>query len=90
MVLSFTCNVLTIYPRPHHREVDMSKLKEIRESRFLTQAELAEMVGCAEHTVSNWERGKQKPMFKSIRKLAKVLNVNPNDIDFDSRDTHSA
>jgi len=58
------------------------KLKQLREDNFLTQAELAEKVGCLEHTVSNWERGKQKPHFKHIRKLAEVLKVKPKDIEF--------
>lgn len=60
----------------------MPKLKQLREENFLTQAELAEKIGCVEHTVSNWERGKQRPTFKYIRKLAKILKVNPKDIEF--------
>jgi DNA-binding XRE family transcriptional regulator len=60
----------------------MTKLKQLREESFLTQAELAEKIGSTEHTISNWERGKQKPTFKYIRKLAKVLKVNPKDIEF--------
>jgi len=31
----------------------MPKLRQIREDSFLTQEELAEKIGCAEHTVSN-------------------------------------
>jgi len=60
----------------------MPRLKQLREDNFLTQEELAEKIGCAEHTISNWERGKQKPTFRNIRKLAKILKVNPKDIQF--------
>ncbi|MFA4836888.1 MAG: helix-turn-helix transcriptional regulator [Dehalococcoidia bacterium] len=40
------------------------------------------MIGAAPHSISRWENGKQKPMFRSIRKLAKALKVNPKDIEF--------
>ncbi len=60
----------------------MTKLKQFREERFLTQAELAEMIGTAPHSISRWENGKQKPMFRSIRKLAKALKVDPKEIEF--------
>jgi transcriptional regulator with XRE-family HTH domain len=60
----------------------MAKLKSLREDKFLTQEELAELVGTTPLTISRWENGKRKPRFKSIRKLAGVLNVNPKEIEF--------
>ena len=60
----------------------MTKLKTLREDRFLSQAELAEMVGVGVVSVSRWENGKQRPQLRTIRKLAKVLKVDPKEIDF--------
>ncbi|MFA4835468.1 MAG: helix-turn-helix transcriptional regulator [Dehalococcoidia bacterium] len=60
----------------------MSTLRELRDKMFLTQEELAEMVGVNMLAVSRWEHGKQRPRAKTIRKLAKALKVNPKDIEF--------
>jgi transcriptional regulator with XRE-family HTH domain len=60
----------------------MTKLKQLREERSLTQEELAEFTGVTSLTISRWENGKRKPRFKSIRKLAKALKVEPAEIEF--------
>jgi len=60
----------------------MMKLKQLRQKRFLTQEELAEMAGLTPLSISRWENGKRKPRFKSIRRLAKALKVDPEDIEF--------
>ena len=60
----------------------MSKLKELREKSVLSQRDLAETSGIAHATICRIETGKQKPTFKTIRKLAKALGVKPGDIDF--------
>ncbi|MFO8010268.1 MAG: helix-turn-helix transcriptional regulator [Dehalococcoidia bacterium] len=60
----------------------MPTLKELREERFLTQEELAEMVGVTPLTISRWENGKRKPRLKAMRKLIKALNVDPKEIYF--------
>jgi transcriptional regulator with XRE-family HTH domain len=60
----------------------MSNLRKLREERLLTQEELAERVGVTPLTISRWENSKRKPRLKSIRKLAKVLKVDPKDIKF--------
>ena len=53
------------------------KLKEIRTRRLLTQEELAEKAGISAATVVNVERNNQEPHFRTIRKLAKALDVDP-------------
>jgi transcriptional regulator with XRE-family HTH domain len=53
------------------------KLKEIRTKRLLTQEELAEKAGVSAATVVNVERNNQEPHFRTIRKLAKALDVDP-------------
>ena len=56
------------------------KLKEVRTRRLLTQEELAEKAGVSAATVVNIERNNQEPHFRTIRKLAKVLDVNPTEL----------
>ena len=58
----------------------MNGLKSLREKRLITQEELAAASGLAVATVSRLERGKAKPSLKTIRRLAKALEVNPQDL----------
>ena len=60
----------------------MTKLRLLRERLFITQAELAEYAGIALVTLNRLEKGKQKPSFKTIRKLAKAFGVEPGEIEF--------
>jgi len=60
----------------------MVKLRILRERLFLTQSELAEKAGISHITLNRLENKKQKPSFKTIRKLAKALGVEPGEIDF--------
>ena len=56
------------------------KLKAIRTRRLLTQEELAERAGVSAATVVNVERNNQEPHFRTIRKLAEALNVDPTEL----------
>ena len=56
------------------------KLKEARTRRLLTQEELAEKAGISAATVVNIERNNQEPHFRTIRKLAKALDVDPTEL----------
>ncbi len=60
----------------------MGTLKELRLKLFISQADLAEKAEIATETVNRLERGKRKPSFKTIRKLAKALGVEPAEIEF--------
>jgi transcriptional regulator with XRE-family HTH domain len=60
----------------------MKTLKEIRESQFLTQRELGEKAGIGANTVNRIEKGLQMPTFKTIKKLAKALGIDPSEISF--------
>jgi len=55
------------------------KLKEIRTRRFLTQEELAEKAGVSHSTIVNIERNHAEPQFRTIRKLARALDVDPTE-----------
>jgi transcriptional regulator with XRE-family HTH domain len=56
------------------------KLKQLRTRRLLTQEELAEKAGVSAATVVNVERNNQEPHFRTIRKLAKALDVDPTEL----------
>ena len=60
----------------------MITLKEIRESKFISQRELADKAKLAQVTIIRLEKGRTKPTFKTVRALAKALKVNPGDIQF--------
>jgi transcriptional regulator with XRE-family HTH domain len=56
------------------------KLKDTRTRRLLTQEELAEKAGVSHSTVVNIERNHAEPHFRTIRKLAKALDVDPTSL----------
>ena len=55
------------------------RLRAIRESRVLSQEELAELAGVSRLTVSNLERGSDG-FPATIRKLARALGVDPGEL----------
>lgn len=56
-----------------------SKLKELRESRNMTQTELGEKVGVSLRTIQNYEAGKSHPKQNHMYdKLAEALEVDVN------------
>lgn len=57
-----------------------AKLRETRTRRLLTQEELAERAGVSPSTVVNIERDNAEPRFRTIRKLAKALDVDPTSL----------
>ena len=50
-------------------------IKELRESRGLTQAELAERIGVSSKTVSKWEPAKGLPDISLLQPLAGALGI---------------
>ena len=60
----------------------MKTLKELREGQFLSQMDLAQKSGIGRDTINRLEKGRQKPTFRTIRKLANALGVEPGEIDF--------
>lgn len=51
------------------------KLKEIREERGLTQAELAEKAGCSQPMIAAYEANRVYPQVDRLVALANALNV---------------
>jgi transcriptional regulator with XRE-family HTH domain len=56
------------------------KLREVRTRRLLTQEELAQKAGVSQSTIANIERDNAEPQFRTIRKLAKALDVDPTEL----------
>ncbi len=60
--------------------VKLVRLRAVRESRFLTQGELAERSGVSRQTINRIEQGEIEPRFKTIRALAAALGVEPREL----------
>ena len=61
-------------------EVDVQKLKTLREDQVLSQRELARMAGLAQGTVWRLESGFTEVHPSTIRKLAEALEVEPREL----------
>lgn len=55
------------------------RLKKTRESRSLSQADLAQKAGLQPAAISHFETGQRAPSFENLRKLSDALNVS---VDF--------
>ena len=56
------------------------KLREFRTRRLLTQDELAQKAGVSQSTIANIERDNAEPQFRTLRKLANALDVDPTEL----------
>jgi transcriptional regulator with XRE-family HTH domain len=61
-------------------EVDVQKLKRLREDRVLSQRELARMANLAYGTVWRLENGYPEARTSTIRKIAGALQVEPKEL----------
>jgi transcriptional regulator with XRE-family HTH domain len=61
-------------------EVDMARLRELRRRRVLTLEELAEKAGVGRNTIWRLEHGVMGAQPRTIRKLARALNVEPEEL----------
>lgn len=59
---------------------DLSKIKELRLKRGISQEELAKRLGVSRTSVVFWEQGKQEPRANKIKPLAKVLRCKVTDL----------
>ena len=51
-----------------------------RREQNLTQAQLAEMIGVSNKTISKWETGKSMPDYSVVELLCKVLNISVSEL----------
>ncbi len=57
-----------------------TQVKRARERALLTQEELAERAGIGAATLNRIEKDRVEPHFRTIRKIAKALDMNPKDL----------
>ncbi|MBI4492177.1 MAG: helix-turn-helix transcriptional regulator [Chloroflexi bacterium] len=58
----------------------LARLRQVRESQFLTQQELAARSGVSRVTIARLESGEVDARFSTIKKLAEALGVLPQDL----------
>jgi transcriptional regulator with XRE-family HTH domain len=61
-------------------EVDVEKLKTLREERVMTLRELGEKAGVSKDTIWRLEHGRSGAYPSTIRKLAQALEVEPREL----------
>lgn len=57
-----------------------NKIKEIRKSKKLSQAELGNLIGVAAASIMRYEKGQREPNKETIEKLAMALNISPSEL----------
>lgn len=57
-----------------------TNLRHLRETRGLTQMQLAEMIGVRPNTVSNYENGNSSPDFEVLGEIVKVLDTDAHSL----------
>lgn len=71
----------------HDRMQDMTKetiakaIRNARERKGLSQTEVAKKAGITRNTVARIERGEQEPTFATVKKIAKVLDIDISKLD---------
>ena len=56
------------------------KLKQARQRAGMTQAQLAEAIGCKQKDVSRWEAGQIEPGVLTVKKMAQALGCSMDDL----------
>lgn len=54
------------------------RLKQLRQSRDLTQEDLAKRIGVTKQTISNWENGNITPALDVLITLVEFFHTTPN------------
>ena len=79
-IIMLNIDIILVLLYPEEVEVDVAKLKRLREDRVLSQRELARMAGLTHVTVWRHENGFTEAHAQTIRKLAEVLGVEPREL----------
>ena len=53
----------------------MLRIKPARQARQWSQQQLAQRMGVAQNTVSNWENGRRQPTPQQLLRMAELLDV---------------
>ena len=79
-IITLNIDIILVLLYPEDMEVDVVKLKRLREDRVLSQRELARMASLTHVTVWRLENGYTEAHAQTIRKLAEVLGVEPREL----------
>lgn len=66
-------------PHTAPRKTNDSAIARLRMERGLTQAQLAEMIGCPRQTIARWETGVRTPNLSYLTRLARALECSIDD-----------
>lgn len=64
------------------------KIKALRKTRGLTQAELADRLGLERASISNYETGKRAPHLHQLEQISKVLGVSLEYFGVETNEAH--
>lgn len=69
------------------------RLKNLRERKGYTQAELARVLGCSQQTVSSWESGDLSPSYDYVLKIVEfykisITDLSPENVVSESEETY--
>lgn len=56
--------------------MDLTKLKDLREKKNMTQVEVCKRIGVSVNAYRLWESGTSQPNEDNLEKLKKVLGIN--------------
>ena len=59
------------------------KLKSARESKHLTQQQVADTINVTRQAISQWENGKSAPDLETLKRLCSLYEITPNDLLLD-------
>ncbi|MCL1474414.1 helix-turn-helix transcriptional regulator [Argonema antarcticum] len=67
------------------KEINRSKLVQLRKKVGLSQKDLAEAVGVTEDTIANWENGRRQPRLylSQFKKLCQALQIEVEEVPDD-------
>ena len=60
-------------------------IKKFRESKKLTQEEMAEKLNVTRQAISNWETEKTQPDIETLQKIAQILEISVEEIVYGNR-----
>jgi transcriptional regulator with XRE-family HTH domain len=64
------------------------KIKKLRQQQALSLSDLAKLTKLSRVTINRIENGKQKPMPRTIRRLAKALRVSVQELTSEEAKSH--
>lgn len=77
-------------PKNYTEDGDMEfheHLKRLRESKELTQLQVADAVGIAKNTYIGYEKGSREPRLSELKKLAELFQVGLGELCLEARDS---